>query len=475
MKDKFFKVFSFLYYPLQYLIVKWCLFGFGKMSLANLFIGLNIDVIIKTAVGLWELFPALLIAENFLIFLIFLIIKIIQLLWVCRKVIIYACTIFSLLRYVTSLLNCCFDVLSVTLDKQVLINNGAPGTGKTRLLVFFSVIMAYLMWCKLRWRIWRDKPKIKKWQKQGKIQKIIDYEEAQEAYKYYSTPQRVKDENSDVIIYPIPCLFSNIGIRVGKKYSSKLNFNHAIQKEKLPSYTVSMWSEFGATFNIEYSTNKNLEMSDDLRFCRQFRENIICGDEQESGNVAIDARRVVSDVNLLNYCKHILKPLVLIMVFKPFQILFSKIQKGNKLFSPALTFLEELINKVGFVKFKYLPEGSNMHKRIKRMSKTFKYPLCTVIAYDTRAFRNLYNSKNKDLKCAVHSSLTVENTTANREAFLRHEFENRPPASELEFLKKESDLWDIEILKDKLKKYHKEYPEKAKNIASKLNDTDLSL
>ena len=213
-------------------------------------------------------------------------------------------------------------------------------------------------------------------------------------------------------------------------------------------------------------------MSDDLRFCRQFRENVIMGDEQDASNISIDARRVVSDVWYMTECKPMIKPLMLTIPFNILKWFFSKTQRfKNKPLSKIMSAWESLINKIGFVKFRYVKEGNTEHMRTAKRG-VFIAKLTNPVRYDTRAFRKLADCRNKPFKAQVHTTLEVENSPEIRQAYLRAEFKNRPDifytnTNETEMLELESEYWNKEILQDKLAKWREQYPEKYAEFQAK--------
>ena len=451
--------FAKVFFPLQYLAIHILFFGFVFEPIniiPKIVTVFHWDEIVSALAKFTDVFVAGLTVKSVFTIIVYAIPYTANLLWSLKYLLIYLLVLIQLIHFIVCLARARKHRKKINLNKQVQLHNGAPGTGKSWMLVLFSQILSRLMWNKLSWLYWRDKEKVNQWQAENNAQKFEDWYEVEESYKYYKTPQ-------DGVL-PIKCLFSNIGIEQDGRFSSELTFEHAAQLERVPSYTISLYSEFGTTYNIEYSQQKLLQMSDDLRFCRQFRENVILGDEQDATNVAIDARRVVSDVFLMKDCKIILKPLLLNIVFKPLKWFFSRTQKFSKSWSGVMTKFEQLISCIGFVKFKYDIEGNTEHQRT-RGRGVFISPLWNSIKYDTRAFRKLSDCRNKPFKAKIHTSLVVAPTSENRQAYLRAEFKNRPEVfftntNTLEMLKKEKEFWDIEFLKEKLNTWREDYPEK---------------
>jgi len=327
--------------------------------------------------------------------------------------------------------------------------------------VLLADILSELMWRKLSWLYWRDftKPKTTETERE-------DWNEIEESYNYYTTQQNGAT--------PIRCLFSNIGIEKDGHWSSKLTFEHAAQLERVPSYTISLFSEFGTTYNIEYSHDKLLQMSDDLRFCRQFRENVILGDEQDASNISIDARRVVSDVWYMTECKPICKPWLLSVPFGMLKFIFAKTQRCKwRWLSKSMCAWENLINQIGFVKFRYIAEGNTEHTRTNKGDK-FLAKLTNPIRYDTRAFRKLADCRHRPFMAEIHTTLEVENTPAIRQAYLRAEFKNRPEVfytntNEDEMMYLQKQFSDKKLLAAQLAKWREKYPEEYAEFRAKYN------
>lgn len=464
------------YYIVQYAIVHLLFFGFviDPVKIVPIaVISFNWIEIANAALNFSNLIMVGITFQSALWTLPYLIWYSLVFVWAARYLIIYLFVLFSLIRFTLCLAGARRSRKKIKLNKQAEVHDGAPGTGKTWSLVLFAQILARLMWMKVSWLHWRDKSKVAGWTKENNWEKLQDWNEVEESYNYYTTPQRtnvvIDYENCSVkgqFTKPINCLFSNIGIEQDGRWSSELTYEHAAQLERVPSYTISLYSEFGTTFSLDYSTNKQDNMGDDLRFCRQFRENVILGDEQEATNIMKDARRVLSDVIQMDDCKIILQPFLLNLVLKPLKWFFSKTQAGNtkKPLADFMTSFERFVNMIGFVRFKYRSKGGPEHSNKKDKRGKFISPMWNTIRYDTRAFRFLADARHKPIKGKVHTSLAVANTPENRRAFLRAEVKNRPEiyhnTNKKELMHIENDFWNHEILKDTLEKYRKKYPVK---------------
>lgn len=462
------------YYVVQYAIVHLLFFGFviDPVKIVPIaVISFNWAEIANAALNFSNLIMVGITFQSALWTLPYLIWYSLVFVWAARYLIIYLFVLISLIRFTLCLAGARRSRKKIKLNKQAEVHEGAPGTGKTWSLVLFGQILARLMWMKLSWLHWRDKSKVDDWVKEGNQIKLQDWIEVKESYAYYTKPQRTVTIDRDTaevkirIKEPIKCLFSNIGIEQDGKMSSRQTLDHATVRERPPSYTISVYSEIGTTFSIEYSTDKQDTMSDDLRHCRQRRENVILGDEQEATNMMKNTRRVLSDVIEMDDCKIILQPFLLNLFFKPLKWLFSKTQICSdwKHLADFMTSFERFINMTGFVRFKFHSKGGTEHTRKCKRGK-FISPMWNTIRYDTRAFRFLNNCRGKRIKGDLHDDLSVPNTPENRLGFLSAEVKNRPKVyfntNEKELLQYEDAFWSQEAAKDRCAKYRKKYPDK---------------
>jgi len=346
----------------------------------------------------------------------------------------------------------------VTLDKQVQINHGAPGTGKTRLGVILVAILAGLMFAKVSWLYWRDKKKAATWcDAENKVQ-IADYAEVCESYDYYTTPQYIDGK----WVFPFQSLYSNIGIEKNGLWSSEFTIEHAMQLERQFSYTIAFISEIGAMYNLEYSTDKQLPMEDGERFTRQYYETAKVGDEQDATNIAKGLRRVTSDVWQLQECKQILQPPIMKWVFERMKKYFAKKQSFHFMAGFMICF-ERLINSIGFIRFRYAMAGCGTEHVGKSRRSSFIAPMTHGVNYDTRAYRMMADCRNRPAVGKLHTCLHIKNTPTNRQSCLRAEYENRPDIfrtgmSEEKLNDIEDKWWSRQFLKMKLSRLRLENP-----------------
>lgn len=462
-KERCLSAFGMLYYPVQYLIIRLAMFGFVElptiMQLYNVF---NISGILSVAWEFRTLFPDGFSAIQMFFMTFKAIPLVLKMVFACRNALIFAYGFISLVMFVMRVFKSIADKDRITANEQVVLYDGPPGSGKTRMSMYASNVIRMIMWDKLRYIYWRDKSRIKKWEKENNVTALSDFKKIKESYEYYTTPQYVEYNGKMQWIYPAECLFSNIMIYANGKHSSKLTYLHAIKKEWMPMYTVSFWTEIAATFGLFYSSDKNYTMADGCRYTRQFDETIIIGDEQDANNFFKDGRRVVSNVLCMESCRHVNVPLLLNFPYRMLRAFFTATQLGSKIFAPVLRFMELLVGSVGFVKFKYYQDYIDIRKSVSAKRYTALFRLTPQLIYDTRAFRMLNPARELSPSGEIHTSFAVENTEGNRQAFLSAYYKDRPEAKEITMADKVKDefaFWEIDKKKAKNNENRSDYPE----------------
>ena len=454
------KRFGLWYYPAQYLIIHLALFGFVlEPSLMDMWAAFRVSNIVLTFFSAADLIVIAWQIGHYMAVIILALWFAIRMLWASIFLIVWLFGLGQLLMYTILSIKSSFDKANVNTNRQVTIRNGAPGDGKSWFTAYYCYMLSMLMRVKLSWLYWVNKSRVAKWEAVGNNIKLADWKEIKESYEFYKTPQDViigYDEAGNEIIekrLPAWCIFSNIGFKVLGKYTCRLTKAHLMQELRLPAYTVIWCDEVGTMLDVEDGKDKPLIISDFLRWVRQFAEIIFLGTEQDSNNIYIDCRRVVTENEYMQGAKRQMKPLLLLLIFNPLKAFFVRYQFGSKMFSPFMRFLESLINSVGFVRFKYRSEGNTEHSNALQKDKTFTMRICQCFEYSTRAFRRLYKAKDKAISGVLHKYLHVEDTPQNCIDFLRSEDE--PPSFE--------DIQDYFIQKAKKKrdfdKYIKTYPD----------------
>lgn len=376
------------------------------------------------------------------------------LIWQAKYLIIYVFVLFQLVWFLIIKARWFFHELQIKLDNVVVVKIGAPGCGKSSSGLYEAVVMARKMWRKLRWKYYCYSHEVNKWCKEPRRyqQKLIEWFEIKFSYEYFTRIHRVvtydmqKDEISVRFFYPVPCLLSNIPVMVDGKMTAFVGKKHLQQKMRLPAFSVLFVDEVGAILPLETSKqrmssnrrNKNdseeqieaaiadkknaVQISDFFRLCRHFGDFRIVCTEQDSENIYIDVRRVVSKNEYMISQKWVLKPYLFLAIFLPLQALCIRWERGQCVLVPPLMFLEKLIRHIGFRKYRYLTENNTERTAgMEKGKRTFYLPSMLNFFYDERTFRNFYKCKDEVCEPHIFENLVLEDTDMFRSMFLRSE------------------------------------------------------
>ncbi len=406
--------FAAVYFVMQYLLVHLLFFGpvFEPEKLVvKIITSVNYGEI---AAALWNFRNVFIAGFTFQSVLVFLIVAVpytVILAWSLRYILLYLFVLYQLIRYV------CIRILqarherNITLDNVVVVKIGAPGCGKSSSGLYEAVVMARKMWADLRWRYFKSV---------GKKVKPLDWNEVEYSYNYF--------KNSDCV----PCLLSNIPVMVNGRYTTFVSKEHCEQLERLPAHCVLFLDEVGAMLTVdtakqrqdgdEDSQQKAVNVSDFFRLCRHFGNwRIICT-EQDSENIYIDVRRVVSKNEYMLSQKWVLKPYLFLALFLPLKALALKLNRFHKVLAPPLVFLESLCKSIGFRKYRYLTENNTERQSgMETGKRTFYLPSLLNFKYDERTFRNFYKCKDQTITPTIFQNLVLEDTDTFKKMFLRSE------------------------------------------------------
>ena len=313
---------------------------------------------------------------------------------------------------------------SIDISKYIVTRNGTPGAGKTSSLVYDGVILARKMWLELRFRYFLGIGKEKEIYATKDSEKIQRWERIKEAYTFYSAGDCV------------PCLWSNIPMKVGKLFTNICTRRHLEQVDRIAEYTVLIVDEVGSVVSIDETGRKErpIEIGELARWCRHFGEFHIYCTEQDKNNVNKDIRRCVCENKYMIQQKAVLKPPILNWIFIKLKEHFTKkISKTkSKVFSSFMKNYENFIKFCGYRKYYYKDFAgteagfSNMiaygekntsdMKQLRRGAQTFILPAVLNAIYDDRCYRNFYKAKDKPLQKNVWKSLVI---SSNQEEFFR--------------------------------------------------------
>ncbi len=198
----------------------------------------------------------------------------------------------------------------------------------------------------------------------------------------------VRDSYEFWVSHPeyIPCLLSSIRItdKYGR-YSKELHKEHLLQKERIPAYSYIFLDEAGSVVGLYYSTNKNQELINFIRWIGQFCEVHLVMTEQRSSNITIDIREVVGAIVNVEMNKRM-------QANRGMRFVEWLVLQGDKHgWSPkAFNIIEKLetwFKKVGYFAYKY-------HVDYGYGVETIKTNLCCNLpySYESRAFSPLYKA-----------------------------------------------------------------------------------
>lgn len=412
-KNLKYKFIAYVYYPLQYLIVRFALFGFIlQPDLIDMYNGFNISGIVKVVTDFIFALPDVVDVEYYGFIIFNIIPYLIRLIYELRNIIVFVFALIQLIEFIRYTIK--INEYKADSETRVLCNIGAPGSGKSSRAGYDAVLLAQKMWQRLQDEYRLYKPYVSEWIKTNNTSKLKQWREIEKAYIYNS--------NNAVI----PCLWSNIPIMVRGEYSSPLTIQHLKQGKYIPYLSVIYIDEVGALLPVEMSNDKILTISDFFRLCRHFGDwRIICT-EQCPDNVYIDTRRVVGlNVYMLSQ-KWSNKPLVLLGLFNLLKFIWrKKFPDGNKKFSDVLIVLDNVISHIGARKYQYCKEKNVTMVDVPQITKEFKkvktmyLPPRLNYQYDDRTYKELYKAKNGAYNTEFYTDLILQDTITNRERCLR--------------------------------------------------------
>ena len=409
---------SAVYFPLQYLLVHVWLFGFvfEPIPLAYQFVtAFRWEGILDAVWNFRYIFVAGFTFQSALILILFAIPYTIILLWSARYLIIFLFVLYQLLAFILIKLRSNRHEKHISLNNVVVVKIGSPGCGKSSSGLYEAVVMARKMWKDLQWRYYKLK---------SKKHKPLDWDEVQFSYNFF------KNNNC------VPCLLSNIPVQVDGKFTTFVSKEHCEQKTRLPAHCVLFLDEVGAMLTVdtakqrqdgdEDSQQNAVNVSDFFRLCRHFGNwRIICT-EQDSENIYIDVRRVVSKNEYMLWQRWVLKPYLFLALFLPLRSLLVRLQWTSKIFAPPLKFLEKLCQSIGFRKYRYLTENNTQrHTGMQKGRRTFYLPSLLNFKYDERTFRNFYKCKDQTITPTIFDNLVLDDTEHFKQMFLRNKSKRR--------------------------------------------------
>ncbi|HEY8443628.1 MAG TPA: hypothetical protein VIL24_02385 [Clostridia bacterium] len=449
------KIFSYVYIPAQYLLVRCYLFGYSlQPSIVDLYRGFNLAPIIKT---FWE-FVSLLPEKTFsleviLIALTHFLPYALRIIYHGRYIIIYTIALYQLLRYMQYVISTILYNLNVKFDDVYTIMAGAPGTGKSSSAIYECIIAAKRMWKFLKHQYWLYLPFENDIMQAGDKDKIKKWLEIKESYEFWADKPCIKCFASNI---PIQAMFS-------RRMALRLTRDHLYQVKRLPAYTVIFIDENSAMVDVTDSNrDRPLEVADLCRWSRHFGFTIR-STEQDATRVQIDMRRVAGYVRIMLKQRWVCKPIPLLLVYY-FLDFVLYLLPANKLSSWIIMFCRDISHCVGFRRYTYRLLGNTEQpgdRSLSRRKRRYAVPAMLNARYDDRTFRDFYKPLGQPIEYDIFPSLQMR--PEHKESFLRKKkaelLQEDPELNKLVY-----DILDNPAAADELSDFLKKYTEASKCI-----------
>lgn len=304
--------------------------------------------------------------------------------------------------------------------RRVSITDGEPGTGKTSSNIYNAVNLAMYNWRKLQIEYSFLTGKAKKIEKGNNEELKRHWREVNEAFTFWAKRPHL-----------IPCLLSSVPLIDFKgRKSLRLTQKHFEQKAKTPYLSVWFNDEIGMSNPADgkKGKNKNLDISETGRFIRHHFDGFWLNTDQDSGNVFIDIKRVVSLNRTMLEQKPFLKPLFLTSMYNflcnrliakfkninsnNFNKKVAKAKSVSRVYINFLSFVAYLIKASGFRIFKFVDKGNKikanpLYRTEETKLKTQYTPSLLNCFYDDRCFANSYKAKQLEIEEKTFNNLIL--------------------------------------------------------------------
>ena len=291
--------------------------------------------------------------------------------------------------------------------RRVSVTDGEPGTGKTSSNIFNAKNLAEYNWHKLQIEYALLSPFARQIENGKDVEKKRHWKEVKEAFEFWAKHSNLQ-----------PCLMSSVPLIDFKgRKTLKLTQAHIEQKKKSPYLSVWFEDEIGMSNPADgkRGKNKNLNISEAGRFIRHHFDGFWLNTDQDSGNIAIDLKRVVALNRTMLEQKAFLKPLVLMKIYnflcnrliakfkditeKNYNCKVSKARSVNKKHIKFLLNLNYFIKASGFRIYRFIDKGNKikanpLFKSEETKLKTQYVPSLLNCRYDDRCFANSYKAKD---------------------------------------------------------------------------------
>ncbi len=305
-------------------------------------------------------------------------------------------------------------------SRRVSTFDGQPGTGKSSSAIYNTNYLAAYNYRKLQVEYALLSPFARQIENGNDVEKKRHWKEVKEAFEFWAKHPHL-----------IPCLLSSVPLIDFKgRKALKLTQAHIEQKKKSPYLSVWFVDEIGMNNPADgkRGKNKNLNISNAGRFIRHHFDGFWLNTDQDSGNIAIDLKRVVALNRTMLEQKPFLKPLILTKIYnflcnrliakfkninnKNFNYIVSKARAVNKKYIQFLLNFNLYIKASGFRIYRFIDKGNKinsnpLYKNEENKIKTQYVPSLLNCKYDDRCFANSYLAKDLEQEDEYFENLVL--------------------------------------------------------------------
>lgn len=289
--------------------------------------------------------------------------------------------------------NYCYRYLSKYItdnNNYSIVLSGLQGTGKSMLAKFLVKYKARALWLATQfdYRYYSCLD----YMNSAEARKLEDWKECSDAYNFYSANKT-----------SYPCAFSNVNMYINNLPIYKLEYEHCLQKIRLPYNHIELVEEASMWFPPAMSHDTPTELIEDNRFGRQMlnRFRIYCEQRQSGLMLAI---RSVSFNYVMGGCRKVLAPKFILWLKERAITQFMTAKKANPLLALKIKAYNELIDKIGFWRFKRrLVNGTEENTMFDEVDEQIYMPINQNIDCPTRLYRSIYRPIKKDIEASLYS------------------------------------------------------------------------
>lgn len=408
------KMFAWLYFPLQYMIVRCLVLGVElSPSLESIYHGFNIPQIFTIIKDFILNIQGVFTAEHYLFIIFNILPYAVRIAWQLIPAAAFIYAVYTLIVFIRAQISIMRHNYSISTDTYICERTGPPGSGKSSAGGYDIVVMAEKAWGELIYKYHTMKQEFADYLAAGDIQKVLEYYEIRDSYEFYSTHDC------------IPMLWSNIPIQKNGQFSNRLTYEHVSQVKRIPYGSCLFFDEIGSVLRLDDWRERPLTVADFGRLVRHFAEIHIMSTEQDPTNIYKDWRRVTGDIKLMREQKWVNKPLLLLIPFVIIKKIIIKREQCSKRVAIFMKKLTAVIKHIGQRRYKYVqkqntqPDLKANEGNKKEKNRYFYLPTLLNYQYDDRTFKNLYLAKDKPIEPDIFKLLTIEDTKENRKMYLK--------------------------------------------------------